>query len=109
MHTTLYADLTWPEIAALPRNLPLGIPLGMDDYDLEYAAQQLGASQLILLPSVPYGFRRADDDPLGYLAVRSGLLRRVLIGIGKELRAQGFRDIVYFNGHGDQGLNGGGL
>jgi len=109
MHTTFYADLTWPEIAALPRDLPLGIPLGMDDYDLEYAAQQLGASQLVLLPSVPYGFRRADDDPLGYLAVRPGLLRRGLIGIGKELRAQGFRDIVYLNGHGDQGLSGGGM
>lgn len=104
-----YADLTWPEVAQLPRKLPLLIPLGLGEYDLDGAAALLGAQEAILLPAVPYGFHRADEDPLGDLAVRPGLLRRVLIGIGKELRAQGFQHLVFLNGHGHQSLKGKGL
>jgi creatinine amidohydrolase len=102
-----YADLTWPDIAALPRHLPVLIPLGLGDYDLTAASQGLNADQAILLPAVPYGFESAHDDPLGQIAVRPGLLRRVLVGIGREFRAQGFRRIVFLNGQGDQGLAGG--
>ncbi|HNU04436.1 MAG TPA: creatininase family protein [Anaerolineae bacterium] len=98
-----YADLTWPEVAALPRDLPLLIPLGLGDYDLEGAAARLNAPALGLLPALPYGFSRVDGDPLASLAVRPGLWRRVLAGIAKELRGQGFRRLVLLNGHGDLG------
>ncbi len=103
-----YADLTWPEVAELPRSLPMLIPLGLGEYDLETAAVHLIASEVCLLPAIPYGFRRSDDDPLGSLAVRPGLWRRVLAGIAKELSVQGFQRITVLNGHGDQGLAGGG-
>jgi creatinine amidohydrolase len=108
MHIIPYADLTWPEVARLPRDLPMLIPLGLGEYDLEAAAARLDAADICLLPAIPYGFRRVDADPLGSLAVRSGMWRRVLAGIAKELSAQGFQRVAVLNGHGDQGLAGGG-
>lgn len=103
-----YADLTWPEVAALPRDLPMLIPLGLGDYDLEMAAARWNAPAVCLLPAIPYGFRRADSDPLDALAVRPGLWRRVLAGVAKELGAQGFQRIAVLNSHGDQGVASGG-
>jgi creatinine amidohydrolase len=107
-----YADLTWPEVAQLPRHLPLLIPLGRDDYDYPALARLLSAEQIVVLPPIPYGFRREDGDPSGQLHVRPGLLRRVMLGISRELRAQGFTGrspaggrIIFLNGHGEQGLN----
>jgi creatinine amidohydrolase len=109
MQLILYADLTWPEVARLPRHLPLLIPLGRDEYDYPTIASQLSAEVAIVLPPIPYGFRRIDGDPSGQLHVRPGLLRRVLLGVQRELRAQGFKRVVFLNGHGDQGLNTTGL
>jgi creatinine amidohydrolase len=40
----------------------------------------------------------------GQLRLRPGLLRRILLGVQRELRAQGFEQIVFLNGHSDQGL-----
>ena len=52
-----YDALTWPEVAALPRNTPLVIPLGLG-YDFDPLAEQLGyPHQIGLLPSVPFGWR----------------------------------------------------
>lgn len=119
-----YADLTWPEVANLPRHLPLLIPLGRDEYDYaaivrELVAEgQLGGTrshtaepdQAVILPPIPYGFRRADGDTASQLLhVRPGLLRRVLLGVQRELRAQAFEQVVFLNGHGDQRLRTHGL
>src|SRR5512146_3094939 len=104
-----YADLTWPEVARLPRALPLLIPLGRDEYDYAAVAQQMAAEHVAVLPPVPYGFRRADGDPSGQLSVRPGLLGRVLRGIQRELKAQAFERVIFLNGHGDQGLRAAGL
>ena len=92
-----YADLTWPEVAALPRDLPLLIPLGEEPYDLPQAARRLKAETVVTLPPIPYGFSRSDD--LGDLAVGPGLLRRVLLGVIRELHAQGFRRVMFVDGH----------
>jgi creatinine amidohydrolase len=107
-----YADLTWPEVAQLPRYLPLLIPLGRDDYDYPALARLLSAGQVVVLPPIPYGFRRGDGDPSGQLHVRPGLLRRVMLGVSRELRTHGFTGrspaggrIIFLNGHGEQGLN----
>jgi len=97
MNTIRYAELTWPEVAALPRDLPLLIPIGEEAYDLSRVAQRLKAETVITLPAIPYGFARSDD--LGDLAVGAGLLRRVLQGVVRELRAQGFRRVVFLDGH----------
>ncbi len=98
MKTILYADLTWPEVAALPRDLPLLIPLGHEDYDLPRVARRLKSDNVATLPAIPYGFPQAND--LGALAVGAGLLRRVLLGVVRELNAQGFRRVFFLDGHG---------
>jgi hypothetical protein len=50
-----FSGLTWPEEAALPRDLPLIIPLG-EGYDLDLLAQALGKPpRVALLPALPYG------------------------------------------------------
>lgn len=97
MKITHYADLTWPEVAELPRGLPLAIPLGEEDYDLETVAASLGSRELGILPPVPYGFHRAGW--LGELEVASGLMRRVLRGVARGLRGQGFREVFFVDGH----------
>jgi creatinine amidohydrolase len=104
-----YADLTWPEVAQLPRALPLLVPLGRDEYDYPAVAREVAAEQVVILPPVPYGFRSMDGGPPGELGIRPSLLGRVLRGIQRDLKAQGFERVVFLNGHGKQGLNTDGL
>jgi len=95
-----YAELTWPQIADLPRTVPLLLPLGLGSYDLEAAARRLRADRLVLLPAVPYALWRGEGHPLNSLAIAGGLLRRVLRGIQRELVAQGFARVVILDGYG---------
>ncbi|GAB4560143.1 MAG: hypothetical protein Kow0047_06570 [Anaerolineae bacterium] len=48
-----YANLASPEVARLPWDLPLLIPLGLDEYDLAEAGKLLQADQAVLLPAIP--------------------------------------------------------
>jgi hypothetical protein len=67
-----YDELTWPQVADLPRDTPLLIPLG-EGHDLLLAAEALGApSRAGLLPAVPFGWRGSG------LAVPESLLARLL-------------------------------
>jgi creatinine amidohydrolase len=60
-----YEQLTWPEIDALPRNLPLILPLG-NGYSLERLASALGEPQhAALLPAIPYGWSGSGLDVPG--------------------------------------------
>src|SRR3990172_6381819 len=97
MKPIAYADLTWPDVAALPRDLPLLIPLGEEEYDLQRVARRLKAEAVVTLPAIPYGFPRSGS--LGDLAVGAGLMRRVLLGVVRELNSQGFRRIFFLDGH----------
>ena len=52
-----YDDLTWPEVAELPRDVPLVLPLG-SSFDPEQVAAQLSHPQRLgILPSIPFGWR----------------------------------------------------
>ncbi len=52
-----YDDLTWPEVADLPRDIPLLLPLG-SGWDFNLVAAQLGnPDRLGILPSFPFGWR----------------------------------------------------
>jgi creatinine amidohydrolase len=99
MKTVAYADLTYPEIAALPRDATLVIPLGAGPYDLEDAGQKLKAETLVVLPAIPFGFPGAGPGMLAELGVGRGILRRVLLGIQRELTKQGFKSITLLDGH----------
>jgi creatinine amidohydrolase len=88
MNTIHYDELTYPEIAALPRNLPLVIPLGeMPGANALARAlrRELGHApdEVALLPPLPLEWR-----------VSPATLRRFLSTLQASLKAQGFRKIV---------------
>ncbi len=79
-----YADLTWPEIAELPRSTPLVIPLG-EGYPLGELASALdNPPQIGLLPPIPYGWEGSG------LCVPDQLLEKVVINLLDSLRDDGF-------------------
>jgi creatinine amidohydrolase len=80
----LFDLLTWPEVAELPRDTPLVIPLGTG-YDLDQLAEPLGRPPRIgLLPAVPFGWRGSG------LAVPEELLARCVANLLDSLRDDGF-------------------
>lgn len=84
--TELFAfdELTWPEVAALPRELPLVLPLGRG-YPLERLADALGRPERIgLLPPLPFGWEGSG------LVVPEDVLASFLANLLDSLRAQGF-------------------
>jgi creatinine amidohydrolase len=95
-----YKDLTWPEVAALPRDLPLVLPLG-EGYDPERIAAALGAGDLCMLPALPYGWAGSAVD------VGEGLLRRVVEGLFSGPQEERFsRLVVVHQGEEDLSLPG---
>jgi len=82
-----YADLTWPEIAALPRYTPLVIPLG-DGYPLDKLSEALGSpSRAGMLPSIPYGWEGSG------LRVADHLLETMITNLLDSLRDDGFTQV----------------
>jgi creatinine amidohydrolase len=80
----LYENLTWPEIADLPRDTPLIIPLG-EGYPLEKLAEALSnPTRSGLLPPIPYGWRGSS------LALPESLLAAYLSNLLDSLRDDGF-------------------
>lgn len=79
-----YDELTWPEVAALPRDTPLVLPLG-DGYDRAQLAQALGSPARIgWLPPLPFGWRGSG------LAAPEPLLGQVVSNLLDSLRDDGF-------------------
>ena len=79
-----YQNLTWPQVAALPRHTPLILPLGTG-YPLEHLAAGLGHPQrLALLPPLPFGW---GGSPLALAESAFGPLVANLLD---SLREDGF-------------------
>jgi creatinine amidohydrolase len=79
-----YDELTWPEVADLPRDLPLVIPLG-SGYDLKLLASALGNPPRVgLLPPIPFGWRGSG------LAVPEAVFFPYLANLLDSLRDDGF-------------------
>jgi len=79
-----YGTLTWPEIAALPRDIPLILPLG-EGYTLDRLSSALGEPQRAgLLPPIPFGWEGSG------LAVPEPLLGAYLANLLDSLRDDGF-------------------
>lgn len=82
-----YAQLTWPEVAALPRTTPLCIPVG-HDYAQSRIVEALGNPPTIgLLPAIPFGWRGSG------LAVDDALFGHVLRNLVASLRDDGFKNV----------------
>ena len=79
-----YDELTWPEVAALPRDTPLVIPLGTG-YDQDKVSEALSRPQRIaLLPPIPFGWRGSG------LAVPEPVLTQLVLNLLDSLREDGF-------------------
>jgi creatinine amidohydrolase len=86
-HFFPYDELTWPEVAALPRNTPLVIPLG-NGYPLAKVAEGLSnPAQIGLLPAIPYGWRGSG------LHVPEALLGQLVANLLHSLRDDGFTQV----------------
>ena len=82
-----YDELTWPDVEALARDIPVVLPLGKS-----YTTQALGSllrnpARIILLPAFPFGWRGSS------LAVPANCLQRYLQNILDNLREEGFKYI----------------
>ena len=82
-----FDELTWPEVAALPRNVPLIIPVG-EGYDLARLAEALGnPDRAGILPPVPYGF------PGSGLVASTEPFARMLGNLLHSLQDDGFSNV----------------
>ena len=92
-----YEDLTWPEIAQLPRDMPLVLPLG-EGYAAADIAGDIGVNTLCVLPALPYGWRGSVID------VGVELMRCVVGGIFSGPHDDGFTRLIVAHG-GEENLN----
>lgn len=79
-----YDELTWPEVADLPRDLPLVLPLGFG-YPLDQLAEAFGnPARIGLLPAFPFGWRDSG------LEVSEPILATYINNLLASLRDDGF-------------------
>ena len=83
-----YDELTWPEVAALPRTTRLVLPLG-EGYDWEALAQDLGntGAPAALLPAIPFGWQGSG------LSLPPAGLEAYVTNLAQSLQADGFQDV----------------
>ncbi len=104
-----YEELTWPEVADLPRDTPLVLPLG-SGYDFNLLAAQLGhAPRIGLLPPIPFGWRGsglAVPEPVFFQLVANLLdslhddgFSRVYCLTPQGLDPQSFTQLIPANSH----------
>ena len=92
-----YEDLTWTEVAELPRDLPIVLPLGTG-YDLQAVADALATDTFCILPPLPYGWQGSLID------VGEALLQRVIAGILSAPHDDGFTRLIVIH-DGNEDLN----
>lgn len=97
MGVILYENLTWTEVAALPRDLPLVLPLG-DGFVVEAIERALGVAEWCLLPALPYGWAGSIVN------VGEEMLRRVVAGILSAPQEEGFTRLIVLH-DGDENLD----
>ena len=94
-----YQTLTWPEVAGLPRDMPLILPLGQG-YSLERLPEGLGRpSRIAMLPAIPFGWRGSG------IAVPERVLGQLVSNLLDSLRDDGFTRVLALTSQGiDLGL-----
>ena len=94
-----YEELTWPEVAGLPRDTPLVIPLG-EGYPMDQLASALGGPPRAgLLPPIPFGWAGSG------LHVADHLFGAMLANLLDSLRDDGFSRVYALTPQGiDLGL-----
>ena len=87
MNFFLFEELTWPEVAALPRDIPLVLPLG-ELKDMNRLAGSLDMSRDIgILPFIPFGWVGSG------LAVPEAVFAAVICNLVGNLLEDGFTNV----------------
>ena len=82
-----YDEFTWPELFALPRNIPLIVPLG-EGYDMDLLSSALGDPEdIVFLPPFPFGWVGSG------LEVSEGVLAQYITNLIDSLRDDGFQQV----------------
>src|SRR5688500_15679574 len=82
-----YDEMTWDEVADLPRDTPLVLPLGLG-YNFELFADQLSNPPRIgLLPAFPFGWRGSG------LEVPDKIFMQYIVNLLDSLRDDGFSSV----------------
>jgi len=82
-----FEELTWPEVAALPRHTPLLLPLE-EGYDLDRLPEEIrSAGDIGLLPAIPFGWSGSG------LVVRPPVFHELLRALVGNLLEDGFMRI----------------
>ena len=82
-----YQNLTWPEVAALDRQTPLVLPVGLG-YAASAIVEQLGSpDDLGILPSIPFGWQGSNP------AVTARTFHDLLSNLCGNLQEDGFTNI----------------
>ena len=103
----VYEELTFPVVEALPRDIPLLIPLGETSaYDWDTIIHRVQAitrsvaplDRVCVFPTIPYGFRGSS------LEVDPKVFKRVIQSLIATLKEDGFTNVFVINGYGPQGF-----
>ena len=82
-----YEELSWPEIAALDRDIPFVIPLG-DGFNHEELAVKLGKPEKLgILPAIPFGWKGSGLD------VPVKILGELIDHLATNLSEDGFTNV----------------
>ncbi|TWT84257.1 Creatinine amidohydrolase [Planctomycetes bacterium CA13] len=108
-----WSQLSSDEVAALDRNLPVILPIGLVEahgphlatsvdmdtaaYFARRTAENTGA---ILLPMLPYGFADEMAEYVGTLGVRAETMSRIIDDLSCRLCSHGFKRQIFLSGHG---------
>ena len=111
-----YDHYTWPELRDIIAEqrvvvLPVGstedhghhLPLDVDHFvvgEICEAAAKLIPDEVLLLPTVPYGFEDHHMDFPGTITIGDEHLLHFVLDITKSVAHHGFRKILIVNGHG---------
>jgi creatinine amidohydrolase len=114
-----YADLTWPEIKEYSKQnrvviFPIGmiedhgphLPVDSDSRSVEEICDRVGKTapdEVLVIPTLPYGFSPHHMDFPGPLTIRGNLLTEVVFDVCKSLIHHGFHKIALVNNHGSNG------
>jgi creatinine amidohydrolase len=111
----LWQELTWPDIAALDKDMPVVIPLGSIEQhghhlpvcvdtvqvtEIARRTEQRLADKILLLPTQWLGSSHHHNDFPGVISVSPSLYSQMIKEIAVCVINSGFKRIFFLNGHG---------
>jgi len=116
MNKHLFREMTWPEVNECVRQkrvvlVPVGaieqhgyhLPVDVDNTFVEHIcdeAARRAAGQIVSMPAIHYGYNSHNMDFPGTIDIKMQHFMDYCCDVGESLAHQGFRRIIFINGHG---------